>query len=557
MALGTEQRTVDLRTETGTQAFTSSVGADGVPQVSSAEPSRGSSLSIGVKIALVAAGLVLLAIALFAVVNYVQLQNTFAEIGAKQEARLLEDLEKKGLGTVRLQSGALLDPMLESRAKYFVEFVTNMLQDPDVASSAVFYETGAVAAAAPAGTAVKPLLPAQLDAKPKGERIANRYVFAAPIIFRREGGESSYKGEFQMTYKLDSLEKVRAELKLEEKAALEKLVTRSALVGLLLVVLGAALSVLQGARMAGPLRSLARQATRIAEGDFSAYADIRSRDEIGAVAVSFNHMVGEVRRLVNETARAAGLEKDIEVARVVQETFIGGTETKLFGGTKLAGVYVPAALCGGDFWATSQIGEHHVLVVVGDVTGHGVGPAMVTACAKGCTDAVRSLAVLPSPDMFLTVLNRSLYETVRQKFFMTCFVSLIDVRTGMMKFSNASHNPPLCMRVKEQRAVFIAEQPDAVLGEDPAATFQVRELQLEPGDMMVWYTDGLTEAKNDRDKQFGVRRLIQAVKEAPAELEVREVCAQIMASLKRFSGDVLADDDITIVTARYHPPARR
>src|SRR5207248_6435076 len=123
----------------------------------------------------------------------------------------------------------------------------------------------------------------------------------------------------------------------------------------------------------------------------------------------------------------ATLEKELEVARTIQETLVPPSDLVTRPFVNLAGYFLPASQCGGDWWTVHDMPDGRVLVVIGDVTGHGVPSAMITAAAKAACDVVRTLdGVHLTPGRLLQVINRAIFEAARRKFVMTCFASIID-----------------------------------------------------------------------------------------------------------------------------------
>ena len=190
---------------------------------------------------------------------------------------------------------------------------------------------------------------------------------------------------------------------------------------LLFVLVGAGLAVVQSLRITQPLKLLASRADQIARGDLSTRVEVNSLDEIGMLAENFNYMADRLQVLLDETAAKAVLEKELELARTIQETLVPTADLIERGPVKVAGHFQPATQCGGNWWAVHDLPDNKVLIIIGDVTGHGVPAAMITAAAKAACDVGRALeGPRLTPGRLLELMNRAIFESARRKFVMTC-----------------------------------------------------------------------------------------------------------------------------------------
>ena len=139
--------------------------------------------------------------------------------------------------------------------------------------------------------------------------------------------------------------------------------------------MGTLLSILQGLRISKPIKLLAWRADQIARGDLETRVEVSSTDEIGLLGENFNYMADRLLILMRETAEKATLEKELEVARTIQETLVPPPDLVVRPFINLAGYFMPASQCGGDWWTVHDLPDGRVLEVIGDVTGHGVPSA--------------------------------------------------------------------------------------------------------------------------------------------------------------------------------------
>ena len=228
---------------------------------------------------------------------------------------------------------------------------------------------------------------------------------------------------------------------------------RTALVGLFFVLIGTALAIFQGLRSRAPIKLLAWRADQIARGDLEARVEISSGDEIGMLGENFNYMADRLLILLRETAEKATLEKELEVARTIQETLVPPAEPVDAARTSSSRATTSrrrrAAATGGRC-TTCPTGA--ILVVIGDVTGHGVPSAMITAAAKAACDVVRATeGDKLTVTRLLEVMNRAIFESAKRKFVMTCFASILDPKTRTITYANAGHNFPYLFRPGARR----------------------------------------------------------------------------------------------------------
>jgi HAMP domain-containing protein len=196
-----------------------------------------------------------------------------------------------------------------------------------------------------------------------------------------EPGENR-QGYVVLAYGLDPIERFTAESQQQKKSARWSLVLRTLAFGGLFGLIGTVLAIFQGLSISKPLKMLAWKVDQIARGDLRARVDVTSSDEIGVLGENFNVMADRLAILLEETREKATLEKELEVARTIQDTLVPPNEPVDCGPFNFAGYFQPASQCGGDWWTYHTLKNNRLLLVIGDVTGHGVPAAMITAAAK-------------------------------------------------------------------------------------------------------------------------------------------------------------------------------
>ncbi|MCE9580773.1 MAG: SpoIIE family protein phosphatase [Deltaproteobacteria bacterium] len=349
-----------------------------------------------------------------------------------------------------------------------------------------------------------------------------------------------------------ALEKARAELQASE--AVNSSAIWLGAVGAMFVLIGTLLAIFQGLQISKPIKLLAWKADQIARGDLDARVEVKSTDEIGILGENFNFMADQLVVLLQQTAEKAKMEQELEVARTIQETLVPPNEPVTSGFFKFAGYFQPASQCGGDWWTWhEQVGDK-ILIVIGDVTGHGVPSAMITAAAKAACDVARSVY---QDDVAVTrlleIMNYAIFESAKRKFVMTCFASIVDTKKRTITYANAGHNFPYLFRAGEDGkgefgSLMIRGNR---LGDLKESKYEAKTTELAAGDILVWYTDGIVECENAAGEEYGEKRFRASVRRAAA-LDAGEMRDAVVADSQVFFGETLRKDDITLVVGRIH-----
>lgn len=255
-----------------------------------------------------------------------------------------------------------------------------------------------------------------------------------------------------------------------------------------------------------------------------------------------------------EANEQVAIQKEVALAGSIQKAFASRSEIVDYGAVQVSGLWAPATQCGGDWWSVHKLPDGRVLVLVGDVTGHGVGAAMVTAAAKGCYDVVQRLR---GDDLKVVDVLHHLDATVRlvggNHFNMTCFATLLDPANGQVTFANAGHVPPYLCSPKEGGGIELGSlvARGNPLGAGDAPVYQERTRALHKHDILIWYTDGIVECANAQQQQYGDRRMQRLLRKIDKlDPNPRTVRDHIIRAVAAFQGGVPPDDDITLVVGR-------
>jgi sigma-B regulation protein RsbU (phosphoserine phosphatase) len=249
------------------------------------------------------------------------------------------------------------------------------------------------------------------------------------------------------------------------------------------------------------------------------------------------------------------LEQEVEIASSVQRDLLPSSKCKLEG-FEIAGDYMPMAPVGGDFYDTFAADGDRAAFVLGDVSGKGIPAALLMGVLHG---AVRSSRWTQSPRDHRDAtreINRLLCQRASTTRFATMFWSYFDPASQHLKYINAGHCPPLLLKRDHQDATLHLSAGGPVLGVLGDAEFQQGSVRLDAGDVLVLYSDGIVEAANEAEEEFGEDRVLAAVK-AYAGDSAEEIRNQVLAAVDAFAGTAARQDDRTLVVAVYVGAERR
>ncbi|PKN53860.1 MAG: hypothetical protein CVU56_29645 [Deltaproteobacteria bacterium HGW-Deltaproteobacteria-14] len=402
-----------------------------------------------------------------------------------------------------------------------------------------------------------PGTPAELATPLEEETIVDgRRILAVrrPITLAAAPGQPTPTpiGVILFGYDLTPLDEQIARLDAQQAEATRKSLGFSLKVGGLALLAGVLLSLLQALRYSRPIRRLAQTTARIAQGDLSARVTIRQNDEVGTLGDQFNHMADRVQQLLVETVAKAELEHELALAREIQMVLVPGPGTHTAPGLEVAGHYEPAAACGGDFWDLSALPRGRAAILIGDVTGHGVPASILTATAKGCIDTLRhvhgeNMQVAET----MRILDRVIHEAGHGTFFMTASAIVLDATQNALFYASAAHPPGLLLRWTESgiKLSRLSARGNR-LGDGESSGFEARRIRVVKDDLLVWYTDGLTDAIDAEGRTYTARRLLTTLSQIDQHAHPEQIVAHVVADLNAFRGGTPLEDDVTLVVGR-------
>ncbi len=309
----------------------------------------------------------------------------------------------------------------------------------------------------------------------------------------------------------------------------------------------------------------------INRADFSHRIEVKSSDQLATLANSFNSMTTSIEKLVQEQKEKQRLVGELAIAQEVQAQLYPKLITQL-DTLEVHGFCRPARTVSGDYYDFLALNSDKLMLAVGDISGKGISAALLMATIHSAVRAysIEDVAVLresaavgaagstglllasesrgadASPATLLTLLNHQLYESTPAAKYATLFLGIYDGATRRFTYANGGHLPPIL--ISEDGSAQLLSCGGAAVGLFDNLSFPEATVQLRPGDVLVTYTDGVTEPENDYG-EFGEERLIQLVR-ANRHLPLERITEIVTAAVLDWIGDNEQPDDVTLVLAR-------
>jgi serine phosphatase RsbU (regulator of sigma subunit) len=310
---------------------------------------------------------------------------------------------------------------------------------------------------------------------------------------------------------------------------------------------GVLLTVLISALLTGPVRELEGDITAVAQGDLGHQSRVRAKDEIGALAHVFNIMTRNLRTAQTNAIERQAFERELNIAKEIQEKLLP-ERIPAIPGFDIHSHYNAAKEVGGDYYDFIVIDQTHLGIIVADVAGKGIPGAMVMTMARSLVRLASVRNISPG-DTFKKV-NRILAKDIRRGMFVTAAYMVLNVKTRQLKVASAGHNPVVLWRAATGENELI-KPAGIALGFDKGTIFDNHikevEVQLEEGDRICTYTDGVNEAMNNDSEEFGDDRFYTLVK-SHARKSSKDFVEAIVQALDQHRGGAEQSDDITITT---------
>jgi sigma-B regulation protein RsbU (phosphoserine phosphatase) len=309
-------------------------------------------------------------------------------------------------------------------------------------------------------------------------------------------------------------------------------------------------------------------------GDLTHRIQIRGHDQMAALQQSFNSMSESLVNLLAEQKQMQRMESELAIANEVQKVLFPASISGL-NSLEVYGVCRPARMVSGDYYDFIPLGSDRLVVAIGDISGKGISAALLMATAHAFVRAyspvlgMESIPVLgtglrskgnrslsfqgkgdvqarPSVSMLMSSLNNQLFRCTSQEKYATMFLGCYDEAARELTYCNAGHLPPILLG--KNGSICRLDTSGTVVGLFDHETYSESTIVMQPGDLVVAYSDGVTEPENDSG-EFGEERLIALLKEHRYR-SLSEIANAIASSVADWIGDAEQPDDVTVVLAR-------
>jgi sigma-B regulation protein RsbU (phosphoserine phosphatase) len=306
-------------------------------------------------------------------------------------------------------------------------------------------------------------------------------------------------------------------------------------------------------------------------GDFSHRIPVNSSDQLADLAISFNSMTASIEKLIQEQKEKQRLENELSIAQEVQEQLFPRQVSELES-LEVHGFCRPARTVSGDYYDFLTASSHKLILAVGDISGKGISAALLMATIHSAVRAYsvenlpqmrepvsvgalsgegRIMATWPegvevSPGALLSLLNHQLYESTPPEKYATLFLGIYDGRSHHLTYSNGGHLPPIL--INKDGSIRRLEAGGTVVGLFDDMTYEEGAVEMHPGEILLAYSDGVTEPENDFG-EFGEQRLIDLVRDN-RDLPLPQISQIVTLAVDDWIGDNEQPDDVTLVLAR-------
>lgn len=305
------------------------------------------------------------------------------------------------------------------------------------------------------------------------------------------------------------------------------------------------------------LRSLSKSTEEIAQGNLDTeLTKIPRSDEVGRLSRSFRRMRDSLKlhilELQEATAARQRMESELAIAAQIQQAMLPSAEAAVDPRYSVSTLLQPARVVGGDLYDFFHVADERICMVIGDVANKGVPAALFMARTLSL---MRTLAhQSSSPAALLFAVNRELAYNNPECRFVTMFFAMLDLKSGLLQYASAGHDAPLLLRDGEVSKLVLETGP--ALGLEEEASFPQFEIHLLAHDIVVMYTDGITEARNRDNEEFSEARLQTTIRQqAPAF--AADIIPCVTRALQQFIAQAPQFDDLTLLSMQFHPDAKR
>jgi sigma-B regulation protein RsbU (phosphoserine phosphatase) len=284
---------------------------------------------------------------------------------------------------------------------------------------------------------------------------------------------------------------------------------------------------------------------RVRRGDFGPRIRVHQRDQLGALGSSFNEMTSSISELIEEQTKRQKLENEIVIAREVQSQLFPQV-LPLLPGLQLAAICRPARVVSGDYYDFIATGPNCVAIALADISGKGIFAALLMASLQATLRSQATLDTTCGTAELVSRLNRHLFRNTSDDRYATFFYAVYDSQARTLTYTNAGHLGPFLV---EGNTVKELTEGGTVVGLFEEFPYTQQTIRVEPGSLLVAFSDGLTEPENVYGEEYGSQRLKEEIMRQRAAVPDR-IAENLIAAAEQWAGSPEQADDITVVVAR-------
>ncbi|MDA3901629.1 MAG: SpoIIE family protein phosphatase [Spirochaetes bacterium] len=295
------------------------------------------------------------------------------------------------------------------------------------------------------------------------------------------------------------------------------------------------------------INTLAEGAYEIGRGNFDYRFHMRGSDEVGRLSDIFNIMGKNLKKAREEMIEKNRMAAELQAAQEIQNVLLPASLPEIKN-IQFASYYAAQSESGGDYYDVIRLSPDKLALTIADVSGHGVGSGLVMTITRTLFHSFSSIDIKPAE--LLVKLNDHLYTNTASHFFVSMFYAVYDQSKRTLSFSSAGHNPTLIVRKKSVKELPAGGIALGAVGADSFERFATnKSTTLEKGDLLVLYTDGIVEAMNSSDEEYGEERFYKVLEKNSSE-DAEVVKDALIKDLKKFTNNREQSDDITMLLMR-------
>jgi len=301
-----------------------------------------------------------------------------------------------------------------------------------------------------------------------------------------------------------------------------------------------------------PVHHLSQGTGELRKGNLNYVIPLALNDELGQLSTSFNTMAQSIQALLNEVADKQRIQRELEIAKDVQRQFFP-TAIPQLEAFALSGRCIPAREVSGDFYDFLQRSSDTLDVVLGDISGKGISAALLMASVQSTSRAqppcqTKDGVLDPKQlSILMSALNKHLFSITPPEKFATLFYARFLTQNNVLQYCNGGHESP-CLIKQDGEAVRLS-RGGTILGAFPEMVFETTEITMQSGDMLAIFTDGLTDALNNRGEAFGDERLMTLLRDS-RKMMPEQIVGDVLSETQSWFKGVSQHDDMTLVVVK-------